>query len=44
MSDDVLSDLASDHVVFAQSSPPQKAKVIEALHRKGHVVGYLGDG
>ena len=25
-------------------SPPQKAKVIEALHRKGHVVGYLGDG
>ena len=31
-------------IVFAKLSPPQKAKVIEALHRKGHVVGYLGDG
>jgi Mg2+-importing ATPase len=44
MSDDALSELASITVVFAKLSPPQKAKVIEALHRKGHVVGYLGDG
>ena len=44
MSDDALSELATTTVVFAKLSPPQKAKVIEALHRKGHVVGYLGDG
>ena len=44
MSDDALSELAPTTVVFAKLSPPQKAKVIEALHRKGHVVGYLGDG
>ena len=44
MSDDALSDLATTTIVFAKLSPPQKAKVIEALHRKGHVVGYLGDG
>jgi len=44
MSDDALSDLATTAIVFAKLSPPQKAKVIEALHRKGHVVGYLGDG
>jgi Mg2+-importing ATPase len=44
MSGDALSDLATTTIVFAKLSPPQKAKVIEALHRKGHVVGYLGDG
>lgn len=44
LSDDALSDLATATIVFAKLSPPQKAKVIEALHRKGHVVGYLGDG
>jgi Mg2+-importing ATPase len=44
MSDDALSELATTTVVFAKLSPPQKAKIIEALHRKGHVVGYLGDG
>ena len=44
MSDDALSDLAMTTIVFAKLSPPQKAKVIEVLHRQGHVVGYLGHG
>ncbi len=44
LSEDALSDLAATANVFAKLSPPQKARVIEALHRKGHVVGYLGDG
>ena len=44
MSDDALAELATTAIVFAKLSPPQKAKIIEALHRKGHVVGYLGDG
>jgi len=39
-----LADLAETTVVFAKVSPSQKAKIIDALHRKGHVVGYLGDG
>ncbi|WP_245435067.1 magnesium-translocating P-type ATPase [Methylocystis rosea] len=44
MSDEALSKVAKTTIVFAKMSPPQKAKVIEALHRGGHVVGYLGDG
>jgi len=36
--------LAERTDVFARLSPSQKEEVIEALRRKGHVVGYLGDG
>ena len=39
-----LADLAEIASVFAKVSPSQKAAIINALHRKGHVVGYLGDG
>jgi len=39
-----LADLAETATVFAKVSPSQKAAIIDALHRKGHVVGYLGDG
>ncbi len=44
MSPDVLSALAETATVFAKVSPSQKAAIIDALHRKGNVVGYLGDG
>jgi len=30
--------------VFAKVSPAQKAAIVEALHRRGHVVGFMGDG
>ena len=30
--------------MFAKVSPPQKARIIAALQRNGHVVGFLGDG
>jgi P-type Mg2+ transporter len=30
--------------VFCRVTPPQKSRIIHALRRKGHVVGYLGDG
>ena len=43
-SPDQLADLAEAASVFAKVSPAQKAAIIDALHRKGHVVGYLGDG
>ena len=39
-----LADLTETATVFAKVSPAQKASIIDALHRKGHVVGYLGDG
>jgi P-type Mg2+ transporter len=41
---DELADLAEMASVFAKVSPSQKAAIIDALHRKGHVVGFLGDG
>jgi Mg2+-importing ATPase len=44
LSPDELADLAEAANVFAKVSPSQKAAVIDALHRKGHVVGFLGDG
>ena len=44
LSPEQLADLAETASVFAKVSPSQKAAVIDALHRKGHVVGFLGDG
>jgi Mg2+-importing ATPase len=44
LSPDQLADLAETATGFAKVSPAQKAAIIDALHRKGHVVGYLGDG
>ncbi len=44
MSDAELGAIAEQASVFAKVSPAQKARVIEALHLRGHVVGYLGDG
>jgi Mg2+-importing ATPase len=45
----VLSDLDLQSVVekktiFAKLSPDQKQRIIEALHARGHVVGFIGDG
>jgi len=39
-----VADLVETASVFAKVSPAQKASIIDALHRKGHVVGFLGDG
>ena len=44
LSPEELASLAETATVFAKVSPSQKAAVIDALHRKGHVVGFLGDG
>jgi Mg2+-importing ATPase len=44
LSPEQLADLAETPTVFAKVSPTQKGAIIEALHRKGHVVGYMGDG
>jgi len=44
LSPNELARLAETAAVFAKVSPSQKAAIIDALHRKGHVVGFLGDG
>ena len=44
MTDTELADLTETVNVYAKLSPAQKQKIILAMHRKGHVVGFLGDG
>jgi P-type Mg2+ transporter len=39
-----LGELAERTRVFAKLSPSQKARVIAALQKRRHVVGFLGDG
>ena len=44
MSDEALAEVAEHATVFAKLMPAQKARMVAALHRRGHVVGFLGDG
>jgi len=44
MGDDELTAAARTTQVFARLNPQQKVRVIQALHRDNHVVGFLGDG
>ena len=39
-----LGELAEENTVFARLSPAQKEQIIQALQKRGHVVGYMGDG
>jgi Mg2+-importing ATPase len=39
-----LGDLAENNNIFARLSPSQKESIIIALQKRGHVVGYMGDG
>jgi len=44
MKDSELEDAVEGTTIFAKLSPSDKERIIEALQRKGHVVGFLGDG
>jgi P-type Mg2+ transporter len=44
MDDAELALATRDTQLFARLNPQQKVRVIEALHRDGHVVGFMGDG
>jgi len=44
MTEDELADVAERTTVFAKLTPSQKERIVQALHRKGQVVGFLGDG
>lgn len=44
LSDDALARRVSSIDIFAETEPTQKERILLALRRCGHVVGYLGDG
>jgi P-type Mg2+ transporter len=44
ISDEALPVRADRANVFAEIEPGQKERIIRALQRRGHVVGYMGDG
>ncbi|MBN9288925.1 MAG: magnesium-translocating P-type ATPase [Gammaproteobacteria bacterium 39-13] len=44
MSDETLTIKAQETLLFARVSPSQKQRIISVLRRRGHVVGYIGDG
>ena len=44
LDDDELEELVAHTTVFAKMSPLQKARVVKALQRQNHTVGFLGDG
>jgi P-type Mg2+ transporter len=43
-SDQELDALVEEAVLFARLAPAHKERVVQALQRKGHVVGFMGDG
>jgi Mg2+-importing ATPase len=44
MDDEALRVLVEKSTIFARFSPDQKNRVIQALRKNNHIVGYLGDG
>lgn len=44
MADAELEEAAEEVTLFAKLNPGQKARIIAALKRRGHTVGFLGDG
>lgn len=44
MSDEALARIIDDVSICARLTPIQKDRIIHILKRKGHVVGYIGDG
>ena len=44
MNEQELSDAVDGMTVFAKLTPAQKERIVRALHLKGRVVGFLGDG
>jgi Mg2+-importing ATPase len=44
MSDEQLAEAIDRVDVYARLSPAHKKRVVQALQKKGHVVGFMGDG
>jgi Mg2+-importing ATPase len=44
MDDEALGEAVERTDIFAKLSPDQKARIVVALRRNGHTVGFMGDG
>jgi Mg2+-importing ATPase len=44
LSDEALQARVERTALFCRVTPPQKSRIIAALRRGGHIVGYIGDG
>ena len=44
LNEEQLGKLAEEQSVFSHLSPIQKESIIIALQKRGHVIGYMGDG
>lgn len=44
LDDGQVSELADRGTIFSKLTPIQKADIVRALKRNGHIVGFLGDG
>lgn len=44
LSDEELMDQVDETNLFAKLNPMQKSRLIEVIQRKGHTVGFMGDG
>jgi Mg2+-importing ATPase len=44
MDEETLAQEVETTTIFAKLSPDDKARVVNALRKNGHVVGYMGDG
>jgi P-type Mg2+ transporter len=44
MSDESLKKAVEETDIFAKLSPVQKARIVTALRKNGHTVGFMGDG
>ena len=44
MSDEQLAEAIDRVDVYARLSPAHKKRIVQALQKKGHVVGFMGDG
>ncbi len=43
-SDEALLHIVENYTIFAEVDPNEKERIILALKKRGHVVGYMGDG
>ena len=44
LDDQALGEIADAGVVFAKLAPDDKVRIVRALRKRGHTVGFLGDG
>lgn len=44
LSEEELIHIAENNTIFAKLTPLQKEKIIDILHKKNNIVGFLGDG